>query len=145
MPPKKSNQPRLTPAEVQTLRVWINEGPAWPDEWAGALKAAGPHWSLTPLVKPAVPRGEANPINAFIRAKLVENQLAPSPEADRQTLLRRLYYDLTGLPPTPAERERFLSDPDPKAYEKLVDRLLASPKSHLQMGHVAIQDLRHGQ
>ena len=128
MPPKKSNQPRLTPAEVQTLRVWINEGPAWPDEWAGALKAAGPHWSLTPLVKPAVPRGEANPINAFIRAKLAENQLAPSPEADRQTLLRRLYYDLTGLPPTPAERERFLSDPDPKAYEKLVDRLLASPR-----------------
>src|SRR5206468_1891737 len=99
MPPKKSDKPRLTATEVATLRSWIDAGAVWPDEFAGA-KDAKPHWSLTSLVKPALPSADGNPIDAFIRAKLAEKKFAPSPEADRRTLIRRLSYDLTGLPPT---------------------------------------------
>ena len=127
MPPKKSDVPQLTAEQVETLRAWIDAGPSWPDEFAGA-KDAKPHWSLVPLAKPAVPDGAANPIDAFIRAKLAEKKLAPSPEADRRTLIRRLSYDLTGLPPTPDEVEAFLADKDSRAFEMLVDRLLASPR-----------------
>ncbi len=93
------------------------------------------HWSLSPLVKPAVPvvGPASNPIDAFIRARLVEKQLAPSPEADPRTLLRRLSYDLTGLPPTPEEMDAFARaslEPDRarEAYAAQVDRLLASPR-----------------
>jgi len=86
------------------------------------------HWSLTPLVKPTVPSKEANPVDAFIRSRLSEKQLVQSPVADRRTLIRRLSYDLTGLPPTPEEVESFLLDSNPKAFENLVDRLLASPR-----------------
>ena len=128
MPPKKSKKARLTTAEVEVLRAWINEGPAWPDEFAGTTKDAKPHWSLTPLVKPAMPKGAANPIDAFIRAKLKERNLAPSPEADRRTLIRRVGYDLTGLPPSPDEVIAFVADEDRHAYEKLVERLLASER-----------------
>ena len=91
-------------------------------------------WSLKPLVQPPVPslkkRGPrmANPIDAFIAAKLQEKQLSQSPEADRRTLIRRLYFDLVGLPPRPEEIETFVGDKDPKAYEKIVDRLLDSPQ-----------------
>ncbi|GDY20290.1 hypothetical protein LBMAG56_16350 [Verrucomicrobiota bacterium] len=127
MPPKKSDQPPLTAAEVATLRAWVNEGPSWPDEFAGAT-AAQPHWSLTPLVRPAVPGGAANPIDAFIAAKLAEKKLAPSPPADARTLIRRLSYDLTGLPPTREEVEAFVAGRDAQAYDRLVARLLASPR-----------------
>lgn len=95
---------------------------------------AGTWWSLKPIqrVNPpaASPTARAewirNPVDAFILAKLTEKGLAPSPEADRRTLIRRLYFDLVGLPPSPEEVARFLADPDPLAYEKLVDALLAS-------------------
>ena len=70
MPPQKSDKPRLTAAEVETLRAWINAGPSWPDEFAGGVKDAKPHWSLTPLVKPAIPSKGGNPIDSFIAAKL---------------------------------------------------------------------------
>ena len=127
MPPKKSDKPRLTAAEVETLRAWIDAGPGWPDEFAGA-KDARPHWSLQPLVKPAVPGAEANPIDGFIHAKLAAKNLGPSPEADARTLIRRLTYDLTGLPPTPEEVEAFSADDGPQSYERLVGKLLASPR-----------------
>jgi hypothetical protein len=88
-------------------------------------------WSLRPLTKPAAPSTSSSwvrtPIDAFILAKLEEQQLAPTPEADRRTLIRRLYFDLLGLPPSPEEVDAFVDDPDPLAYEKVVDRLLASP------------------
>ncbi|HXG46919.1 MAG TPA: DUF1553 domain-containing protein [Methylomirabilota bacterium] len=90
-------------------------------------------WSLRPLVRPAVPSAPApevgipNPIDAFVRVKLGERGLRPSPEADRRTLIRRLHFDLIGLPPRPEEIEAFVADHDPGAYDKLVDRLLASP------------------
>src|SRR5205807_9741785 len=92
-------------------------------------------WSLKPLVRPPVPKlsvgDEArarNPIDYFILAKLREKGLAPSKEADRRTLFRRLYFDLIGLPPTPDEIDLFLNDKSADAYERLVDRLLASPQ-----------------
>ena len=92
-----------------------------------------PHWSLTPLARPVVPGGAVHPIDAFVRAKLAERKLVPSPRADARTLLRRLSHDLTGLPPTAEEVEAFVrsssgSDASPGAYAAQVDRLLASPR-----------------
>jgi len=122
MPPGTSNKPRLTTAEVQTLREWIDAGPAWPDALAGAKSGEKPHWSLAPLVKPVLPKHDGNPIDAFVQAKLGEKKLTPSKEVDRRTLIRRVSYDLTGLPPTPEEVAAFISDKDKRAYEKLVVR-----------------------
>ncbi|NBS33662.1 MAG: DUF1549 domain-containing protein, partial [Planctomycetia bacterium] len=92
------------------------------------------HWAWQPLAKPAVPTAlpgqfdSGNPIDRFLAKKLAEKGLAPAPLADRRTLIRRLSFDLTGLPPTPAEVEAFLTDPaaDAIAYERLLDRLLTS-------------------
>lgn len=81
---------------------------------ATSAVAAASHWSLTPLAKPAVPVGKRNPIDAFVSTRLLEAQIKPSAEADRRTLIRRLSYDLTGLPPTPEEVDAFLSSQDPR-------------------------------
>jgi hypothetical protein len=100
---------------------------------AAEPRRAGPDWwSLQPIARPVPPAvadlpAEANPIDAFIRAKLRAAGLKPAGSADRLTLIRRVTFDLTGLPPTPAEIDSFLTDPAPGAYERLVDRLLASP------------------
>jgi mono/diheme cytochrome c family protein len=126
MPP---NGKTLTNAEIEQLRRWIEAGASWPDDGSSASHPRD-WWSLKPLSKPPLPRrpdGPAHPIDAFIRAKLSEHSLTPSPEADRRTLIRRLSYDVTGLPPTPEDIARFLNDRSPDAYEQLVDRLLASP------------------
>lgn len=132
MPPEGSSVPPLSREEIAILTAWIDAGPAWPEESGQDSTPEKPHWSLAPLVQPPVPPSatetHANPIDAFIRARLVEKNLAPSPEADRRTLIRRLSYDLVGLPPSPEEVEAFQSDPDPAAYDKLADRLLASPR-----------------
>ena len=90
-------------------------------------------WSFKPAVRPPVPKTKnnkwaRNPIDFFILAKLEQEKLAPSPEADRRTLIRRLSFDLTGLPPSPEEVEQFAADRSSGAYEKLVDRLLESPR-----------------
>ena len=91
------------------------------------------HWSLRPRARPAVPEvhdpraAARTPVDAFILARLAKEGLSPAPEADRATLIRRVTFDLTGLPPTPAEVEAFLKDDSPEAYAKLVDRLLDSP------------------
>lgn len=128
MPPVKSDAPPLSDQEIALLRAWIDAGPSWPDELAGEVAEQAPHWSLQPLAPPPVPLGAANPIDAFIQTRLKESGLAPSPEADRATLMRRIHFDLAGLPPTPEEVETFVADPDPAAYEQLVERLLASPR-----------------
>src|SRR5207237_8541422 len=92
------------------------------------------HWAQRPVIRPSVPvlsgpKWKArNPIDNFIFAKLTEAKLAPSPEASRRVLIRRLYFDLIGLPPTPAEARAFEKDKSPDAYPKLVERLLASPQ-----------------
>jgi mono/diheme cytochrome c family protein len=128
MPPK--GEP-LTAERVKLLRAWIDSGAAWP---ADAADPRADWWSLKPIRKPAIPalteedsKRARNPIDAFVLLKLREKGLRPSPEADRRVLIRRLSFDLTGLPPTPDEVDAFVNDPDGRAYEKLVDRLLDSP------------------
>ena len=122
--------PRLTAAQVAVLRAWIDQGAVWPEENVGS--GGSQHWAFKPVVRPPVPQvnGRAwvrNPIDAFILAELEKRRIRPSPEADRVTLIRRASLDLTGLPPTPEEVDAFLGDRAPNAYEKVVDRLLASP------------------
>jgi mono/diheme cytochrome c family protein len=136
---------RLPAEEVAALAAWIDAGLPWPGreaepEGESVRDPRLDHWAWQPIVKPAVPAAvaefamrpgverERNQIDFFIRAKLAEKQLAPSPVADRATLIRRLSFDLTGLPPTSEEIEAFVADTDPQAYETLVDRLLASPR-----------------
>lgn len=140
MPPRDSEAQRLTPQEIQTLREWIDAGPTWPDALAGQPVAERPHWALQPLGTNwvaladagahALPTGgrRSNPIDGFIHRRLREKGLQPSPEADRATLIRRLFHDLTGLPPTPEEVAAFCADGSPGAYEAWVDRLLSSPR-----------------
>lgn len=123
----------LSAAEVATIRKWIASGAKWPAdvELRDKRQYDLDWWSLRPLDRPAPPAVQSEwirtPIDAFILAKLQERKLAPSPEADRRTLIRRLYFDLVGLPPSFEEVQAFTADPDPRAYEKLVDRLLESP------------------
>jgi len=115
----------LSPAQVAVLRQWIAEGATF-DAKAVTKEA---WWSLKPLTRPPVPSSTtAHPVDAFLQDRLRKEGLTPSPEADRRTLVRRLYYDLHGLPPTSAETEAFVRDASPKAWDNLVDRLLASPR-----------------
>ncbi len=122
MPPAFADK-HLAESQKETLRQWVAEG----------AKYEG-HWSFQPVQRPVPPEvGEKgapirNPIDAFIQSRLAKEKLQPSPEADRRTLIRRVALDVTGLPPTAAEVEAFLRDTSPNAYEKLVDRLLASPR-----------------
>jgi mono/diheme cytochrome c family protein len=113
MPPKDKKP--LKPAEIDALKQWVASGAEWKV-----------HWAYLPVQRPAAPKA-GNPIDAFVRAQLEAKKITPSPEADRYTLIRRLYYDLLGLPPTPDEADAFATDTAPDAYEKLVDRTLASP------------------
>jgi hypothetical protein len=113
----------LAPHQVALLTRWIEQGAAWQK-----------HWSFIPPSRPALPTGLKapswirNPIDAFVLQRLELQGLKPSPEADRATLLRRVSLDLIGLPPSPAELTAFLADKSPNAYEKVVDRLLQSPR-----------------
>lgn len=127
MPPPKSNR-RLTTQQIDTVRRWIDSGATW-----------GRHWSHQPPRRSAVPssasgvatdplRRERNPIDAFVFARLAREGLAPSPPAPAETLVRRVTLDLTGLPPTPEEVDAFVRETAPDAYDRLVDRLLASPR-----------------
>jgi len=120
MPPPYIHK-ELTPAQKQTMREWVAEG----------AKYEG-HWAYQPVERVTPPgystNAAADPIDAFIQDRLAHEGLKPSPEADRRTLLRRVTLDLTGLPPTLEETAAFLSDTSPDAYEKVVDRLLASPR-----------------
>ena len=126
----------LTAEQIGILRAWIDQGADWPDSATVKVEDKLDWWSLKPIAEPEVPTfddpAEAawvrNPVDAFVLAKLKEKGLAPSPEADKRTLVRRLYFDLIGLPPTPQQVESFVADPDPQAYERLVDQLLASPR-----------------
>jgi hypothetical protein len=121
----------LSATQIELLKLWIDEGANWPDN-ATATAGVKPHWAYIAPVRPAVPpvRNRAwvrNPIDNFILARLEKEDLLPAPEADKVTLLRRLSLDLTGLPPTPEELDAYLKDRSPGAYEKQVERLLASP------------------
>ena len=135
---------RLTDEQAASLAAWIDAGLPWPgretDSAGEARDERLDHWAWKPVVKPAVPAAvdafgslagverERNAIDFFVRATLAAKKLAPAAPADRPTLIRRLSFDLTGLPPSPDEVAAFVADTDPAAYEKLVDRLLASPR-----------------
>jgi hypothetical protein len=95
---------------------------------AGRAGGTPVHWALRPIVSPSVPAGAPHPIDAFIQEKLRAHGLHCSPEADRRTLIRRVYFDLIGLPPSPEEVDAFINDAGPQAFERVVDRLLASPR-----------------
>jgi hypothetical protein len=118
MPPEKTGK-KLTPAQVETLKTWVAQGA----EYQG-------HWAFTAPKRPAVPDAGAgwavNPIDRFIATRLEKEGLKPSRETDRATLVRRLTFDLTGLPPTPKEVDEFVNDQSPDAYKKLIERLLNS-------------------
>lgn len=122
----------LTTEEIATIRRWISEGAVWPED---IMLKPPVLWSLKPLVRPDVPanvRGTAsfpirNSIDAFVAAQHREARLKPAAQANRRVLIRRLHLDLTGLPPSPAEVEDFVTADNPKSYERLVDELLESP------------------
>ncbi|WP_395739601.1 DUF1553 domain-containing protein [Prosthecobacter sp.] len=122
MPPKGGP---LSSAQITLVQEWIAAGAVWPEnaaDKAAAVDKRLQHWSVQPV---RAVKGAS--IDSLIRAKLAEKNLAMSPPADRRTLIRRLSFDLTGLPPSPERVEQFVKDADPKAYEKLVDELLRSP------------------
>jgi len=119
----------ISPKELETLRAWIASGAKWEK-----------HWAFNAPKRPPLPQVSSaawvrNPIDAFVLERLDREGLKPSPEASKTTLLRRVSLDLTGLPPTPAEFDAYLSDPSPKAYENAVDRLLASPRYAERMAY----------
>jgi hypothetical protein len=124
MPPE--GQP-LSAAEIKLLKAWIEQGAKGPKDEAPELDPSK-HWAFQPVSRPKVPQGSANPIDAFLQAKWQEKGLKPVAEADKATLLRRVYLDLVGVPPTRDELLAFLKDDAPDAYEKAVDTLLASPQ-----------------
>jgi hypothetical protein len=148
MPP----QNRLSAAEVAVLEKWVADGALDPRVAKPAAEASGSpaptgmsiedgrqFWSMRPIARPEVPKVKRSawvrtPIDAFVLAKLEHAGLEPAPAADKRTLLRRATFDLTGLPPTPAEVEAFLADDSPKAFEKVVERLLASPDYGVRWG-----------
>ena len=128
--PKKGE--RLTAEQIGLLRAWIDQGAEWPDSASVKLEDKRNHWAFKPPVRPALPsvkqkKWVRNPIDDFVLARLEQEHLKPSPDADRITLIRRLSLDLIGLPPTIKEVQEFVADKRPDAYERVVDRLLASP------------------
>jgi hypothetical protein len=153
--PKMPRQGKpLTPEQVAALRQWIDNGAAWPEgvTLAAARRPTKPPrvwWSLRQLSRPSIPAvGTSSwvrtPIDVFVLAGLQARGLKPAPPADRATLIRRLTFDLHGLPPTPADIDSFVNDTNPHAYEKLVDRLLASPRYGERWGRHWLDVVHYG-
>jgi cytochrome c551/c552 len=144
MPPGKSGLP---PEDVAILRDWIDAGASW-DTAAPAAAAAPSWWSFKKVSRPPVPEVKnaawvRSPIDKFILAKLEEKGLQPAKETGRRTLVRRAYFDLHGLPPTPEQVDEFVHDQSPDAYEKLIDRLLASPRYGERWGRYWLDLVRY--
>jgi hypothetical protein len=136
MPPPKSGK-TLTPAQVELLKRWVDQGAKW-----------GKHWAFETPRRPEPPRVRddrwpRNPIDRFVLARLEAQGLNPAPEADKATLIRRVSLDLTGLPPSLKELDAFLADDAPGTYERLVDRLLASPRYGERMAMDWLDDARY--
>lgn len=131
MPPEDGGEP-LSAKQIAVVRAWIDAGAEWPEAANASGETGSSHWALQPIARPALPEVNhrswvRNPIDAFILAMLEAENVQPSPEADPTTLLRRVYLDLIGLPPSPQQMEAFLADKQPGAYERVVDALLESP------------------
>ena len=150
-PEMPKGQPPLAAAEVVAIRRWIAEGATWPLDVVLTYKKQidSNWWSLGRLVKVEVPKTTSpwirTPVDAFIAAKLDEQHLTPSAEANRRTLIRRLTFDLYGLPPTPQEIDAFLADTSDDAYATLVDRLLASPRYGERFGRYWLDVVHFGE
>ena len=137
MPPPEAHR-TLKPEQIALLRRWVKEGAVYQE-----------HWSFIAPKRPTIPETKnhqwaRNPIDGFILSRLEKERLAPSDEADRPTLIRRVTYDLTGLPPTPEEVKTFVTDGSASAYEKVVDRLLASPRYGEHRAHYWLDVARYG-
>ena len=132
MPPVDFSK-TVSAEEIALIRTWVDQGAEW-----------GKHWAFEPVVRPEPPSNDAQPIDAFVAARLQRENLQGSPEADPVGLLRRVSLDLTGLPPTPAEVDSFLEDSSPDAYERAVDRLLGSTRYGEHMSRYWLDVARYG-
>jgi hypothetical protein len=139
MPPPGSHKKKLSPTQIETVKTWIQQGAKYQQ-----------HWAYLPPIRPPLPNVESgdrvyNGIDAFVISRLEEKKLRPAPTADRHALIRRVTLDLTGLPPTVAEIDAFVTDPAPldSAYEKVVDRLLKSPHYGEQMARFWLDAARY--
>lgn len=154
-PPKRGVSQKLSAAEVDTLRKWIAEGAEWPEgrrldlyEATSEVRGGRDWWSLQPVRRPVIPRnasamGMRSPVDAFIRSKLDVAQMEPAPAASRAILIKRISFDLLGLPPTYEEIQEFESDTSPDSYERLVDRVLASPHFGERWGRYWLDVVRY--
>jgi hypothetical protein len=145
MPPEGDGP---TAEEIAVLTAWIDQGAIVPDDSVAQDDPRRRHWSFQPVTRPALPEVSnpawiRNPIDAFVLARLDQQGIAPSPEADRVTQIRRLCLDLLGLPPTLAQIDEYLSDTRPDAYEQLVDRLLDSPHHGERWGRHWLDQARY--
>src|SRR5260370_3781082 len=127
--PRMPMNGKLTPGQIETIKLWIDQGA----QWEAVTSDARNWWAFKKPVRPAIPltsvdRMKHNPCDAFLMKAMEAQGVKPAPPADRQTLLRRAYMDLIGLPPTLAQSAEFLHDKSPDAWAKLIDRLLASPQ-----------------
>ncbi len=129
-PLKMPEANRLPDREITILEKWLELGAPWPENSPIVVPSKSKqHWAFQPIRKPTIPaHNQLQPIDYFIQLTLNKNRLKPSPAADRRTLIRRMTFDLHGLPPTPDEIESFVNDPESNAEERLIDRLLASPR-----------------
>ncbi|WP_165068597.1 PSD1 and planctomycete cytochrome C domain-containing protein [Paludisphaera rhizosphaerae] len=150
MPPDEKQ--KLSPEAVAALERWIAAGAPWPKSAATPVTTRkdlwARHWAFQPVVDPPVPKPAETslirtPVDAFVQSRLDAAGIPPASEADRRTLIRRVSYDLNGLPPTNDEVAAFVADPDPDAYEKLVDRLLSSPRYGEQWGRLWLDVARY--
>lgn len=137
MPPAEE-QKDLSPAQIELLTKWVEQGAPWRDHWAflAPVRPEIPVVTQTALVR--------TPVDAFILKRLEQEELSPSPEADKETLIRRVTFDLTGLPPTLAEIDSFVADSSPDAYGKVVQRLLDSPRFGEHMARYWLDAARYG-
>jgi hypothetical protein len=158
MPPKKKGKPQPLPKEeIGHLRNWIAAGAPWPVgraldlfETTTAARAGRDWWSLQTIRRPTVPIRQArdritNPIDAFVQASLAKRGWVAAPPADRRTLIRRVHFDLLGLPPTFEQVEAFAADETPNSYERLIDRLLASPHYGERWGRYWLDVVRYAE
>ena len=156
-PPKRGHSQKLTDAEIGILRDWIASGAAWPEgrkldlyEATTEVRGGRDWWSLQPVRRPRVPDLRSpsqtvsrSPVDTFIQQRLTSSGLESAPAADKATLIRRVSFDLVGLPPTYEETEEFVRDPAPDAYERLIDRLLASPHFGERWGRYWLDIVRY--
>ncbi|HWC91118.1 MAG TPA: DUF1549 domain-containing protein, partial [Pirellulales bacterium] len=148
MPPAKDGT-RLTSEQLAKIKTWIDQGAVWPESADTSSSSKSTHWAYQPISRPAEPKVRntawtRTPIDAFIAERLEPENIAPSPDAPREVLLRRVFLDLVGLLPTADERQAFLADTRPEAYERLVDRLLASPHFGERWGRHWLDLARYG-